>query len=197
MRADVLTQRHRAQQIVVQRDTVRRVRSVWPALDWADLDGTYPALAAKVAPIVAANRRTSSALASAYTKAMRAKHVRGSFTPIPAPPVPAGQFTTSLQVTSVVALKKAASHGTPAEQALLDALVQASGAMSRLALDGGRFTVTRTSVADPRCRGWERVGVGECDFCAMLLGRGAVYSEETADFEAHDHCQCSAEPVYT
>jgi hypothetical protein len=30
----------------------------------------------------------------------------------------------------------------------------------------------------------------------MLADRGAVYSEATADFAAHDHCGCSAEPVY-
>jgi hypothetical protein len=30
----------------------------------------------------------------------------------------------------------------------------------------------------------------------MLAGRGSVYSADTAEFEAHDHCGCSAEPVY-
>jgi hypothetical protein len=35
-----------------------------------------------------------------------------------------------------------------------------------------------------------------CDFCEMLADRGAVYGEASADFEAHDHCSCSAEPVF-
>jgi hypothetical protein len=30
----------------------------------------------------------------------------------------------------------------------------------------------------------------------MLIGRGAVYSEATADFAAHDHCKCSAVPAF-
>lgn len=43
--------------------------------------------------------------------------------------------------------------------------------------------------------GWIRVSDGDpCAFCSMLLGRGPVYKEETAGFEAHDHCCCSAEP---
>lgn len=69
------------------------------------------------------------------------------------------------------------------------------GAQRRVA-NFSRFTVMRSSTQDRQAKGWERVGVGECDFCAMLLGRGAVYSEATADFEAHDHCQCQAEPVF-
>jgi hypothetical protein len=28
----------------------------------------------------------------------------------------------------------------------------------------------------------------------MLLGRGGVYTEATADFESHDHCGCWSEP---
>jgi hypothetical protein len=35
-----------------------------------------------------------------------------------------------------------------------------------------------------------------CDFCSMLADRGAVYGEASAEFEAHDHCSCSAQPVY-
>lgn len=46
--------------------------------------------------------------------------------------------------------------------------------------------------------GWRRVtSDNPCDFCAMLAAQGAVYNaEETADFEAHDNCSCTAEPVW-
>jgi hypothetical protein len=30
----------------------------------------------------------------------------------------------------------------------------------------------------------------------MLATRGAVFTADTADFEAHDHCSCSAEAAY-
>ncbi|HEY4268307.1 MAG TPA: hypothetical protein VGM94_08965 [Galbitalea sp.] len=70
-----------------------------------------------------------------------------------------------------------------------------AGSQRRMA-NFSRLTVTGSSTADPSARGWQRVGVGECDFCAMLLGRGAVYSEATADFAAHDNCHCGAEPVF-
>jgi hypothetical protein len=72
-----------------------------------------------------------------------------------------------------------------------------AGGLQRRIANAARLTVTGSSVSDPKARGWRRVGSGGCDFCSMLLGRGAVYSEATADFAAHDHCRCGAEPVFT
>jgi hypothetical protein len=70
------------------------------------------------------------------------------------------------------------------------------GGSQRRVANFSRLTVTTASIADPGARGWMRVGAGECDFCRMLIGRGAVYSEATADFASHDHCQCQAEPEF-
>lgn len=70
------------------------------------------------------------------------------------------------------------------------------GGTQRRIANFSRLTVTGSSIADPRARGWQRTGVGECDFCQMLIGRGAVYSEATADFQSHDHCNCGAEPAF-
>lgn len=71
------------------------------------------------------------------------------------------------------------------------------GGLQRTIANQHRGTVTASSIADPKARGWRRVGSGvSCDFCQMLLGRGAVYIEETADFATHDHCNCSAEPDF-
>lgn len=71
-------------------------------------------------------------------------------------------------------------------------LSKIAGALQRVVLDGARQTVTGSTSRDPGRVGWARVGAGECDFCQMLIGRGAVYSAETVDFESHDRCQCSA-----
>jgi hypothetical protein len=70
--------------------------------------------------------------------------------------------------------------------------------MQRRIANFSRQTVMGSSVADPKARGWQRVGAGECKtgFCDMLIGRGAVYSEASADFAAHDHCKCSAAPAF-
>lgn len=72
------------------------------------------------------------------------------------------------------------------------------GGVQRRVADHVRLTVMGSSVADPAAHGWQRVGNGGCTngFCDMLIGRGAVYSEASADFAAHDHCQCSAVPAW-
>ena len=71
------------------------------------------------------------------------------------------------------------------------------GGTQRRIVDHLRYTVAGSSVADPAARGWQRVGVGgNCPFCTMLIGRGAVYSEAGADFGSHDNCNCQATPAF-
>lgn len=76
----------------------------------------------------------------------------------------------------------------------LAALVE--GGMQRRIANFSRFTVMESSIADPSAHGWQRVGSGECAFCAMVIGRGAVFSEASADFASHDHCRCAAVPAF-
>ena len=76
------------------------------------------------------------------------------------------------------------------------AKVLIEGGLQRRIANASRETVTLSAVKDPGARGWMRVGSGGCDFCAMLIGRGAVYTEATADFESHDHCNCAAAPAF-
>lgn len=69
------------------------------------------------------------------------------------------------------------------------------GVQKRIA-NASRDTVIGSSLADPRAGGWQRAGNGDCRWCDMLIGRGAVYSEATADFAAHDNCLCTAAPAF-
>lgn len=71
------------------------------------------------------------------------------------------------------------------------------GGVQRRVVNFGRFTVMESSIADPRSDGWQRLGQGaNCTFCDMLISRGAVYSESSADFGSHDHCNCVAVPAF-
>ena len=67
----------------------------------------------------------------------------------------------------------------------------------RHTLDGGRGALIGRSRLDEDARGWARVSDGSpCAFCAMLVGRGAVYSEATAGFRSHDGCGCGVRVVF-
>lgn len=190
-----LTLMHRRQQLALRQSTVSQVEALWPALDWADLDRSFPGFAAETLRLVSKNRRTSSGLAAAYLRAFRVSSGLSGDVRIVIPQMPAEQFTTSLRVTSVVAAKKAATAGTATDVAMSNALTQTTGAMARLVLNAGRGTVLESIKSDPKARGWERVlGGGGCDFCQMLAGR--VYPTDNAGFDAHDHCGCTAEPAY-
>lgn len=70
------------------------------------------------------------------------------------------------------------------------------GGTQRRIANFSRLTVSGSSIADPQARGWMRTGTPRCDFCRMLIGRGAVYTEASADFESHDHCNCAAVPAW-
>lgn len=70
------------------------------------------------------------------------------------------------------------------------------GGLQRRIANGARETIRSSSVADPSADGWQRSASGGCSFCQMLAGRGAVYTEATADFSSHDHCRCHAVPAF-
>jgi hypothetical protein len=128
----------------------------------------------------------ASALAAEWYDELRHKvGVKGSFTAI----------TADIKDTGTHALVGWAGS-TATDLSSMQELVL--GGMQRRIANFSRQTVMDSSVADPQARGWQRVGVGECKngFCDMLIARGAVYSEATADFAAHDHCKCSAIPAF-
>jgi hypothetical protein len=126
-----------------------------------------------------------AALAADWYDEVRAKAgIAGRFTAVPVAPSDRGA-----QALVGWALD------TATDDAALRTLIQ--GGVQRRIADHVRFTITGSSVKDPGAVGWRRVGTGaSCSFCALLLGRGAVYREETADFASHDHCDCSSAPEW-
>lgn len=124
-----------------------------------------------------------------YDDLRDAAEARGRFTAIPAD-LPDRGRTDALARWGVAPL-------FAAEPDFATTLVKVGGGLQRIILNADRESVMRSSVADRSARGWARAGAGECEFCQMLIGRGAVYSEASADFESHDHCGCIAVPEWT
>lgn len=193
---DTLTRQYRAQTLALRAQTIRDLQRLWPALTFGDLQRTYPAWFAGAAALVTRDANRSAGLASLYLKGHRLNAGVPGEPAVRLAGVPAEKMSTALRVTTLVAIKRSTLAGKSPEQAMVDAFVQSSGAATRLVLDAGRDTIRQTVVNDPATAGWRRVTAGGCDFCRMLAGRGAVYREETAEFASHDHCACSAEPVY-
>jgi hypothetical protein len=68
---------------------------------------------------------------------------------------------------------------------------------SQYVSDSARDTIRQNSYRDSRARGWKRVSIGgTCSFCRLLVGRGGVYTRETATFKSHTGCDCAAAPSW-
>jgi hypothetical protein len=123
-----------------------------------------------------------------YDELRESEEIKGRFRAIVAE-LPADMGAAELAAWGVGPLFSAEPDFTSAQTLV------AGGAQRRI-LNVARATITGSSIADPQAGGWQRIGSGECAFCRMLIGRGAVYTEATADFASHDHCRCTAVPVF-
>lgn len=94
-------------------------------------------------------------------------------------------------------LKQQSGRGETEERAMAKGLQVVSGSATKQVLDGGRETILELIKTDPVINRYIRVTDGDpCAFCAMLAGRGPVYlTAESAGFQAHPSCACTAEPV--
>jgi hypothetical protein len=123
-----------------------------------------------------------------YDDLRDASGARGRFSAIVADLPDAGR-TQSLARWAVGPLYGANPDGVAAKS-------MASSGLQRIIFNAGRDTIRTSSTQDRAASGWQREGNGGCPFCEMLIGRGAVYSEATADFESHDRCRCVGVPVF-
>lgn len=131
----------------------------------------------------------AATLAADWYEELRAEEaIRGRFTATPATLPDLGR--------SEALARWAVTPMFDADPDKLKALERASGGLQRIISNGSRETIAYSSIDDPKANGWQRTGRGACGFCAMLISRGDVYTEHSADFASHDHCNCSAVPAF-
>lgn len=190
---------HRQQTIALRARTLRDATRLWPLLNPRRMDETFPEWLAMHSTLIRRDHRQAAALASTYLKAARlSSGVSGDAVIRLADGLPIDQIEASMSTTARAGFYKALRTGRTVEEAQRVALVRTLGSTGRLVLQGSRDTVRGSLSADRVGRGWQRIaGAGACSFCKMLAGRGAIYSADTADFAAHDHCGCSVAAVYS
>ena len=189
-----LTQLHRRRQLALRAATLRDLLALWPTFDIDDIDGSWPVLEAALLTLINARHRDSSGLAANYYRSFRdIEGVEGRFEPRLAEPPNPTLVRATLAIVGPILTKKAIARGQrqPAETML----TRLSGSVSRQVLNGGRSTLVANIAADRQATGWRRITDGNpCSFCAQLAG--AVVSADKREFNAHDHCGCSAEPAF-
>lgn len=192
-----LTAAHRRGQLAVRARTLRDLLVLWPLFRPSDF-ATFEAFAAAAALLVTARHRESAGLGAAYFSAFRRVEIGSPAEPRVVGPPPTGIIVDKLRATGLLGVLNARRAGLGVEAARSNGLVRVSGAAAKMVLDGGRQSIVASLDRDGRALGWQRVtGPSPCAFCAMIASRGTVFKgERDAEFQAHDHDSCTAEPVY-
>lgn len=165
----------------------RDLTRFWASLNIEQPEATRNALVAFLPALLDSYGSSAATVAADWYDEERSKaKVAGRFTATAAHPV-----KSDLAVAQV---RFGAQHLFTSDPS--QTLAFLSGAVSKYVLAPARQTVAQSAIRDPGSRGWARVTSGGCDFCLLLAGRGAVYSEASADFESHAHCNCAAVPAW-
>lgn len=193
-----LTEAYRLTQARIRNRVAADLLRVWPLLDPTDVDATAGRWVRAAVPIVRDGALEVQRAAIAYFDDFRVAEIGQALRDVPGlVSVPAGQIETSLTVTGPYDLKRQAVRGVRFDDAVERARAASSQAGARHALGAGRRWLVQAVRVDTRAQFWSRVTSAKpCGFCAMLASRGAVYSADSADFEAHDRCGCTVEPGY-
>lgn len=197
--AQQLAERHRLAQLQLRAALLRSLLRVWRTLDKRNLDITFDRWFALVWQEISQHRGYSAAIAARYVQDIRRQAGNGGLAPVvPIRQLPVEKAQLAMRVTAVRAVKQATAKKTPLREASNIGFVRSAGEATQMALDAGRDTVLDMVAADPVALGWARITDGNpCAFCAMLASRGAHYkSQESASFQAHPHCGCSAVAIY-
>lgn len=188
------TRDYQRAQVALRALTYKDLPRLWRLLDLDRLDATFTVFAAAVLQLVRQRRAVSVSLGRRYLTALRAGVDE------PAPDVepselPTGPFLAALRSASVISVKMAMSRGETLDLASRNALVRSMGLADKFINDGARELIRASVEADPAARGWIRVTLGTCDFCASQAAGDHMHAG-TANFPRHDHCGCVPEPQY-
>lgn len=192
-----LTEAHRKQQILLSTRPMAKAKLIYGGvLNVADLDRSSLLWSELTQQAILDGYMDSMTLAAAYMDRYTMAEI-GSTEQIVTPAMDRDAVATDLRINGPVAIKKKIGQGIPPEEAKRQAMSSLLMAVQQQVLAGGRDLIDKTvrySGSDGRYR---RVTDGKpCAFCAMLAGRGPVYSEETSSFRSHRACGCTAEQVF-
>lgn len=194
-----LTEAHRLSQVRVAVRLAANLTAVWRAVDPTDLRGTLDVpLTAGVLLVQRAREESAVASQRYYVSFREAEGVEGTVE-VPVAEAPSDIYVRGLLLgAGSRGVLNAFARGASAEVAKENGLVKALGSARRVVAGGGRDTILGAILGDPKAIGYQRVTDAKpCAFCSMVASRGILrYDEQSAGFEAHGHCGCTAEPAF-
>lgn len=190
-----------------------RLESLVSDVDTSNIDTWWQSVQTQAIALVLRGANAAATLTQQYIRQHAA--VEGRLV-IPSRAVPERSVVgASLRITGPVAFKIHMSSSGGAVAQSVDVMKdQLFAAAMRQTMNGARGTLVQTFFDSDQVAGYRRVTDADpCFFCALLASRGAVYTKESATTVVgrggrprgsrqigesyHDHCQCTAELVYT
>lgn len=198
--ANQITAAYRAQQLADRAGSIRNLVQLWKAVDPTRLADTIDVFTHAAVILMGQAYDASGSLAATYFDLFRrAEGVTGAAPAVAAAERPGVDFMAGqLRGAALTGIINARKAGKSVAVAADNGLVKVIGTFGKLVLAGGNKTILTAVQRDKKAVGWARITSGDpCAFCRLLSSRGAVYrSDRSASFEPHDHCSCTAEPVY-
>ncbi len=194
-----LTTAYRAQQLAAQAGSIRQLVVLWRAVDVTNLSGTIDVFSQAAALLAGRGYDASAESAAAYITSFREAEIGAGIEARIAKRPTQGFLAGQLRGAALSGIIDARRAGKSLDFAGGQGLIRTIGSLGKLILAGGRNTITGTVKADKQALGWMRATSSDpCTFCRMLASRGATYkTERSADFQPHDHCACTPEPLYS
>jgi hypothetical protein len=195
-----LTRAYRAGQQALQARSLRELLVLWRAVDVTNLTGTIDLFVRAAVLLTRRDNAESAGLAARYYALFRAaENVPGNAPAVSLAAAPAPEYLSGqLRGAALKGVIDARRAGLAVARAKDQGLVRVTGEFVKQVLAGGRMTILDATKRDRRAVGWVRAGSGSpCSFCRGLIAGGPVYKTAgAADFAAHDHCNCTPEPLY-
>ena len=201
----VLTDRHRRSQVRLAITADSQARRLWDSsLNLADLDASQPVWKQTMLNLLETWYHISQQEALLYLPRFRQAELEGGAgIRVDVPRFDRDAVGGQLDWMGSTNIKWHMSMGQTQQDAYEAARRLFLGAFHEAVLAGGRGTVQEWARKDPRAIGYRRVADGNpCTFCAMLVGRGPVYTSERKALSRrgggayHPHCGCAVEVVY-
>ena len=201
----VLTDRHRRSQVRLAITADSQARRLWDSsLNLADLDASQPVWKQTMLNLLETWYHISQQEALLYLPQFRqVEHGGRTGIRVAVPRFDRDAVGDQLAWMGSTNVKWHLSMGQTQQDAYEAARRLFLGAFHEAVLAGGRGTVQEWARKDPRAIGYRRVADGNpCTFCAMLVGRGPVYTSEHKALSQrgggayHPHCGCTVEVVY-
>lgn len=193
---------HQADQVRQAAAVQAALSAIWDAtLDPHDITTSFAAFREKAAPLIGTGRVLAERKATDYYRTLLAyKGLDASdLADLAKDPYPVAAIKASLSGATGKHINKAFflnQKGLPNSAVLAQAKADMLGSAKRQVINASRAHLVALSRAHNKIKGWARVSDGNpCGFCAMLVGRGPVYAEDTASFDSHDRCGCSVRLV--